>query len=473
MAERVLILRRFVAGLVLVLLAACSRPPELVRRPEHPPPALLIRDVPVLDVEAGALVPHRDVLLVGDRVSRVAAAGTVSPPPGAATIAGGGATLLPGLIDMHGHVGGNPAPPWVGGLPDLDANLRAYLYCGVTTILDPADIASQIFPRRERVRRGELLGPTIYAAGPMFTAPGGHPVPVLRQLAPWWLRWYLIPRLAMQVDTPEEARRAVDEVVGKGADVIKLGVDHLPDQAPRIGGEVLAAVVDEARRRGVRAVAHIGTVEDALDAARAGVAAWMHGVYKERIPDETVPVLAAFQIPMVATTVVFESYALIGQGPRAPTPLERETAPADILAAFDHVPASYDFSFFGPYLEKMRGQRQAWRDNVNRLHEAGVTILAGSDMQAGVFPGAGLHRELHLLAESGLTPAQAIRAATLDAARFLADGKEPDFGVVAEGKRADLLLVDGDPTQDLDALARIRAVIKGGVVLERRAISAG
>src|SRR5207249_3105925 len=199
----------------------------------------------------------------------------------------------------------------------------------------------------------------------------------------------LIPRLAMQVDTPEEARRAVDEVVGKGADVIKLGVDHLPDQAPRIGGEVLAAVVDEARRRGVRAVAHIGTVEDALDAARAGVAAWMHGVYKEHIADETIPVLAGFH------------------------------------------------------------------------------------MQAGVFPGAGLHRELHLLAESGLTPAQAIRAATLDAARFLADGKEPDFGVVAEGKRADLLLVDGDPTQDLDALARIRAVIKGGVVLERRAISAG
>src|SRR5438045_1798465 len=238
---------------------------------------------------------------------------------------------------MHGHVGGNPAPPWVGGMPDLDANLRAYLYCGVTTILDPADIASQIFPRRERVARGELLGPTIYAAGPMFTAPGGHPVPVLRPLAPWWLRRYLIPRLAGQVDTPAAARGAAD--------------------------------------------------------------------------------------------------ALGGQGPRPPTPLEREIAPADVLAAFDHVPASYDFGLFGPYLEKMRAQRQAWRDNVRRLHEAGVTILAGSDMQTGVFPGAGLHRELHLLAESGLTPAQAIRAATLDAARFLANGKEPDFGVGGEGKR--------------------------------------
>src|SRR5207244_5395371 len=133
----------------------------------------------------------------------------------------------------------------------------------------------------------------------------------------------------------------------------------------------------------------------------------------------------------------------------------------------------YDCGLCGPSLEKMRPQRGAWRDNVRRLQETGVTILAGSDMQAGGFPGAGLHREFPLPAESGLTPAQAIRAATLDAARFLADGKEPDFGVVAEGKRADLLLVDGDPTQDLDALARIRAVIKGGVVLERRAISAG
>src|SRR5256712_9700944 len=227
----------------------------------------------------------------------------------------------------------------------------------------------------------------------------------------------------MQVDTPDAARSAVDEVVGKGADVIKIGVDHLPDQAPRIGGEVLAAVVDEARRRGVRAVAHIGTVEDALDAARAGVAAWMHGVYKERIPDETVPVLAAFQIPMVATTVVFESYALIGQGPRAPTPLERETAPADILAAFDHVPASYDFGLFGPYLEKMRAQRQAWRDNVNRLHEAGVTILAGGDMQAGAFPGAGLPPGLDPAAEPGLRTPPEIPARPPHPARLLPAGQ--------------------------------------------------
>jgi imidazolonepropionase-like amidohydrolase len=322
------------------------------------------------------------------------------------------------------------------------------------------------------VRRGELLGPTIYAAGPMVTAPDGHPVAVLRQLLPWWLRWYVIPRVSAQVGSPAEARAAVDRIADMGADVVKFSVDQIPEGVPRIRRDVLEAGVDEARRRGVRAVAHIGTVEDALDAARAGIAAWMHGVYKERIPDDLVPVFAGFHIPMVATLAVFESYAAAGQGPRTPTPLETETVPADVLGGFYPVPAGYETSGIAAYLEQLRGQRANWRDNVRRLRAAGVTILAGSDMQTGVFPGAGLHRELHLLLEAGLTPADAIRAATIDGARFLADGKEPDFGVVAPGKRADLLLVDGDPTQDLDALARIRVVMQGGVILERIPVSA-
>ncbi|MGH7822239.1 MAG: amidohydrolase family protein, partial [Candidatus Binatia bacterium] len=216
----------------------------------------------------------------------------------------------------------------------------------------------------------------------------------------------------------------------------------------------------------------VGTTEDALDAGSAGVAAWMHGVYKERIPDNELGELAGFRIPMVATIVVFESYALLGQGKRESTPLERETVPAAILRAFDEVPEEDPaVRAFAAFLETLRAERQTWRENVRRLREAGVTILAGADTQTGVFPGAGLHRELRLLTEAGLTPAEAIRDATLDAARFLDRRDDPGFGVIAEGKRADLLLVDGDPTADLDALARIRAVILRGVPLERRPVS--
>jgi hypothetical protein len=193
----------------------------------------------------------------------------------------------------------------------------------------------------------------------------------------------------------------------------------------------------------------------------------MHGVYKERIRDDRISELASFGIPMVPTMVVFESYAHVGQGPRVPTQLERETVEASTLAAFDPIPKDFDLSFFDEYLANLRNQRQSWRDNVRRLHAAGVTMFAGSDPQGGVFPGAALHRELALLTEAGFSPADAIRAATLDPAKFLANGKEPDFGIVAEGKRADLLLVEGDPTRSIEALGHIRAVINDGVALER------
>jgi imidazolonepropionase-like amidohydrolase len=469
-------LRTSYATVVLAAaLAACGgSAPELVRRPSTAAPALLIGDVSVLEVATGALMPNRDVLVIGDRIAAIAERGRTTPPPGTQTIAGGGATLLPGLIDMHGHLGNTSAPSWKSAFPDPDRNMRAYLYCGVTTVLDPADLITEAFDRRDQVANGALLGPRIFASGPMVTASNGHPVAVLNHLAPWWIRWYLIPRISKQVDSPEAARTAVREITAAGADVVKLSVDRIPGDAPRIRREVLAAAVDEARQRGVRAVAHIGTTEDALDAADAGVAAWMHGVYKERIADEQIARFAAYRIPMVPTIGVFESYASLGQGPRVATPLERETVEADVLAAFDAVPNDDGtVEFFRPYIESLRAQRDAWRDNVRRLRAAGVTILAGSDAQTGVFPGAGLHRELHLLAGAGLTPAEAIRAATLDAASFLANGKEPEFGVVAEGKRADLLLIEGDPTTDLHALARIRAVITHGVPLERHPIAGG
>lgn len=457
------------AGLALVLGACGREPPDLVRLPATPPAAVLIRNVAVLDVATGQRVPARDVLLRDGRIAAITAS-DATVVTDATAIDGAGATLLPGLIDMHGHVGNGSEPSWLRRMPNPERNLRSYLYCGVTTVLDPAGMAPQAFELRDRVAAGELLGPRIFQAGPMITAPGGHPVAILENLVPWWLNWYLISHFTRQVATPDEARAAVREIAGFKADVVKLSVDSIPDEVPRLSDETVAAAVDEARQQGLRAVAHIGTFADAATAGEAGVALWVHGVYKERLTDEQVAQLAGFRIPMVPTTAVFEAYALLGQGPRASTPLERETVAPDILAAFDEPPRTEASEYFRPHIEKLRQMRPAWRDNVRRLKAAGVTILAGSDTQMGVFPGPALHRELALLVESGLTPAEAIRAATLDAARFLANGREPELGQVAEGKRADLLLVEGDPATDLSALARIRAVIKNGVVLERSPI---
>jgi imidazolonepropionase-like amidohydrolase len=462
--------RPALAASALLALCACARPkPELVALPESPPPSLLVRDVAVLDVETGELLPGRDVFARGDRIAAIAPAGSIPAPTDAEVLDGRGATLLPGLIDSHGHVATAYAPLWWTEIPDPAYNLQAYLYCGVTTVLDPADSDSEAsVARREALRRGELPGPRLYTAGRPLSAPDGHPVAMVRVLLPWWLRWYMAPRMAHQVGDEEAARAAVAELASSGVDFLKVIVDRIPETAPRIETGVLRAAVDEARRRNLRAVAHIGTLADARDAAQAGVSAWVHGVYAETLDDARVRELAAFEIPMAPTLVVFESYALVNDYARVATPLEREIAPAELLEGFNRPPEDRTpYEPFQPFLRLLREQRQGGRENVRRLHEAGVTILAGSDAQPGVLPGAGLHRELALLVEAGLTPAQAIRSATLAPARFLERTDDPDVGWVKEGKRADLLLVEGDPTRDIGAVSRIRGVILGGARVER------
>src|SRR6266404_1767729 len=400
-------MRRSAAGMIaLALVAGCARElPPLVERAPGPPPPTIIRNVEIYDGLADRRTSARDVLIENGRIARIVPPRTLVRRAGMQQFDGTGQTLLPGLIDVHGHVGNWGAPTWTGEWPDAKRNLQSYLYCGVTTVLDPCDMAPDAFTRRDQVARGELLGPRIFAAGPMFAPPGGHPVAALHALVPWWLRWYVVRHIARQVATPEEGRAAVAALAPLHPDVIKVAVDAVP-----------------------------------LEAADAGVAAWMHGVYKERIPDEAIPRLAAAGIPEVATLAVFDSYADLYEGRRAATALERETVPARILDAFVPVPASGRPPSFQTFFALLAATRTARRDNVRRMHAAGVTILAGSDAQTGVFPGPGLHRELAALVTAGLTPAQALRAATGDAARFVPRQPDPEFGAIGVGKIADLVM---------------------------------
>src|SRR4029079_8238201 len=108
---------------------------------------------------------------------------------------------------------------------------------------------------RDKIRRGDVLGPHFYAAGPMMTAPGGHPVGLLRLALPWWLRWYVIPRFSRELATPEAARTAVDELLPEHPDVLKVAVDRVPLDAPRISADRIAAITAEGHAHGIRTLA--------------------------------------------------------------------------------------------------------------------------------------------------------------------------------------------------------------------------
>lgn len=457
----------------LAMLAACGKTrPPLVTKPSGPPPPTLIANVAVFDGDGAATTPGRDVLLVDGRIARIAAAGTIDAPSGALRVDGAGATLLPGLVDMHGHIEAASEPAWLGKFPDAPRNLERYLYCGVTTVFDPAGSAPDVFDHRDAVARGKLIGPHVFTTGPMFTTPGGHPIGALQELVPWYLRWYVKRHFAREIGSEDDARHAVDDLMQYQPDGIKIAVDAVPADGPIMPPPVIHAIVEAARAHGLRVVAHIGTTADALAAADGGVAAWMHGVYKERIPDELVPRFAGAHIPYVATINVFDAYADVAEGKRVATPLETEIEDRATLDAFAPVPPNAASPRFQEFFRLLIATRDARRDNARRVHAAGVTVLAGSDTQSGVYAGAGLHRELALLVAAGLTAAEALRAATADGARFIARTDDPPFGLVREGKAADLLLVDGDPTRDIAAVDRIRDVFLGGVRLERHPIGA-
>jgi imidazolonepropionase-like amidohydrolase len=470
LGKRLTGLPQIIALMVLILTGVgCSRGPKhLVSLPRNQPSTLLIRNVAVLDVEAGEIVPLQDVLLRGEYISEIGPGDSLAAPPDAEVIDGAGQTLMPGLIDAHVHILSAVTAPWRPARPDPERNLEAFLYCGVTTVFDTGSMGREVFNLRTRVDEGKLLGPRIYAAGRTVTAPGGHPIKLIETLAPWWIRWYIGPRIAHQIATPAEARAAVAAGERDGVDFIKVVMDDLPGTAPRLDPEVLRSAVEAAHERGLRVVAHIGTTHDARTTAEAGVDAWIHGVYLERIPDEDIPGLAAFGIPMMPTTVVFDNAADLNMRPFEPTPLERQIAPPKVFDRLNESPGGSKLSdSMRDWLAQLRDVRAAWAENVLRLHRAGVPLITGSDFQQGLFPGPSLHREIDLMGRAGVPTAEVLRAATINPARLLTGSEDPEFGSIRIGKRADLILVEGNPLADITAVHDIREVVLGGRRLVR------
>jgi imidazolonepropionase-like amidohydrolase len=458
---------RWCAVLALCL-TGCGKHTFVTRAPEARP-SWVIRNVRVFDAPHAALLDGlRDVVVRDGRIVAVA-------PPGVAVsglleVDGRGGTLLPGLVDVHTHTGGSASPPWHTELPAPEENLGAFLYAGVTTVLDAGALTPAIFQLRDRVRTGAVLGPHLYAAGPMFTAPNGHPVGLMRASLPFWARWYVLPRIAREVATPEAARQAVTALLAYHPDVIKIAADDLVPGEPRIDTGVIAAIVARAHESQVRVVAHIGQSRDVVDAVGAGVDALMHDVYTEVITDDAVAKIVAAHVPVVATIGIWDAVEQLGTlRLETRSPITRDIAKPAVLAALVAFPNDHEREQMAAMTQRIREGHAARRANVAKLRAAGVTILAGSDaVNAGQFPGAGLHDELAKLVEAGMTPGEALRAATYDNARFLA-GAPADFGDVAPGQRADLILVDGDPTADVTATQRIAHVWLDGIELLRHA----
>jgi imidazolonepropionase-like amidohydrolase len=444
----------------LLLLAACGRDPLMVERPANAMRSIVIRGVRVFDAPAATLKDGvHDVVVKDGRIAAIAPPGVAAA--GLAEIDGRGGTLLPGLVDAHTHPGGTFDPPGTVSFPDVPGNLSAYLYAGVTTALDLGGLSPDAFREREKVAKGEHLGPRLYVAGPIFTAPGGHPAEVLRESLPWYLSWYVVPRATREVATADEARAAVAALLPERPDVIKIALDAGTGAVPCLAPETIAAITDAGHVANVRSVVHIGSSAEAIVAVRAGADALAHEPWRDELSEEALAALAAGRIPVVPTLTVWDAL----QGPRTEfLAIEREIGSPALLASFAKLPEGIDPAV----VRLVKDTGAVRRRNVAKLRAAGIRILAGSDScNVGNLPGAGLHVELARLVEAGLTPGEALRAATVENARFLA-GDAADFGTIEVGKRADLVLVNGVPSARITDLGQITHVVLDGVVLTRK-----
>ena len=341
-----------------------------------------------------------------------------------------GDTLLPGLIDAHTHAFGNA--------------LKEAEIFGVTTELDMfTDVKYMQQTKKDQADGKDLDLADLRSAGTLATAPGGHGTEYGIQ----------IPTLS----TPAEAQPWVDARIAEGSDYIKIVIDDAyGSHRPTLDNATLKALVDAAHKRGKLAVVHIGRQVDARMVIEAGADGLAH-LFADTAPDpDFAHLVAAHHAFVVPTLDVLESVSSIASGESLTT----DPRVAPYLTADDIVNLKRSF----PPMSTHPTEKYA-EQTVAELKAAHVPILAGTDApNPGTSHGSSLHRELELLVRSGLTPQEALASATsAPATAFHLD----DRGVLAPGKRADLLLVKGDPTEDIKATRDIVSVWKVGVEDDR------
>jgi imidazolonepropionase-like amidohydrolase len=382
----------------------------------------VVRDVRLFDGQRVA--EHRSVVVRDGVVAQIGDA-RIQVPTGAQLIDGKGRTLLPGFIDSHVHMSDS-----------VEANLRQSLALGVTTDLDMWSGGPR-FENIKALRAADVPDVAdVRTAETGATAPGGHPTQMGGGSFP-------------TITDPADAQAFVDARIAEGSDYIKIIYDDLSSigrHQPMLDKRTLKALVDAAHARGRLAVVHVLSEWQAKDAIEAGADGLAHLFTGATVSPELAPLAATHHVFVTPTLTVLYSDCGQPSGPRIGNDslLRPYIRPAMRKQATMAFPPTKGASCEGT------------REAVRQLVRAGVPVLTGTDAPSpGQSYGASVHGELELLVGAGLTPVQALTAATSAPAHAF---RLTDRGVIAPGKRADLVLVDGDPTRDITATRRIVSV---------------
>ncbi len=457
---------RLLLGLSLVvLLANCARRPTKLEIYD-----VVINHVTVVDVLTGQLRPNQVVTVSKGKIVGVEPADRDSYAA-KQYVNGNGRYLIPGLWDMHVH--------FRGGDSLIAANrksLTLFLAHGVTTVRDAGgDLAPSVFQWRQDMNAGKLAGPRIFTSGPKIDGPGAY-----------WPG-------SLAVETPAQIRQAMDSLK-------RLGVDYVKIYDSKISGQAFLNTISEAQKRGLKTTGHMPYSVTLADAVKRGLDATEHLYYVFKAASSKEDSLTALVRNSLSTPKPLGLFAVLPAvydtySPEAADRIfrlmaKRKTAVVPTLFigktlselsendhAQDTLRAYVDPKIQATYLRRLAGARQQspaaqafsrkleakFYTLVPLMQAAGVTILAGSDsgpFNSFIYPGASLQDELQQLVVAGLTPLQALQAATINGAKFM--GVAKSTGTIAPGKDADLLLLTANPLENIANIKQIDAVVSRG-----------
>jgi imidazolonepropionase-like amidohydrolase len=396
---------------------------------------------------------HRAAVLIeGDRIVRVGPAAEVAIPPEAEVIDTSGRVMLPGLIDLHVHLiilgHGDYArwDPWIAEnhLVErvMEISARQLLMAGVTSAVDLGGTLKESLSVRDRIRKGAISGPRMWMSGPWITRSLGDYSPALDD--------------QILVDTPEEAARATERLAKAGVDVIKAYVE--------LGPAHYKAIVDAAHRHHLKVHAHVYDPVNVRDALEAGVDVLTH-VGSAGTPPYDPALVKAIVVkgtPVVVTAAhrawVFP--ATVDFPERLQDPQLREDFGPQI---YDEVQNSLKGFHRLGYFDTTDREMFYSRASLGQWIDSGAVMGMGTDSGTPMnFHTEALWREIKAHVDVGMSPLRALSAATRINARIL--GKGDELGTIEPGKRADIIVVKGNPLFDIAALANVEVVVKDGVV---------
>ena len=414
----------------------------------------VLQSFTLIDGNGGPPLSDAAMIVKDGRIAWVGPKSKLVVPAGAETLNLAGRFVMPGIINLHGHLGntrGLTQDPKNFTRENLDQNLKTYASYGVTTVLSMGADPELVYQVRSEQRAGRPRSTRIFTAGRGFTGKAGYPTAAQGMAG-----------VPFEIESADQARKAVATLADRKVDAVKIWVDDHLGRERKIPMDLSKAIIDAAHKHGIKVSAHIFYLNDARQLVENGLDALAHSVRDAPVDDALIAALKKRGAWQSAATLTREvSVFVYAQSPEwLDDPFFTRSVGGDVIATLKsaeyrkRVAADPDFA-------KLPGFLETAKRNLKRLMDAGVKVGFGTDTgPPGRFPGYFEHMEMQLMVEAGLTPMQVIQAASKSSAEFLGESK--NLGTLQVGHWADLIVLERNPLDDIRNTRSIEQVFIAG-----------